>query len=255
SNGKHEGSLRYEYGNYDLKPETSGQFDFGFHYHSEHLSTEASVFSNTIQNYIYASKLSAQDGTDSIPDPSDPVPAYQYQQGKAQLQGGEISLDLHPHPLDWLHFENSFAWVNGVNKTSTTDSSKYLPFMPAPRYQSELRANFSKGLCKNAFLKIEFVHAWEQNKFLSENKTESRTPGYSLWNIGMGSDLTNRKGDKLLSIQFSVSNIFDEAYQNHLSRLKYASLNEATNRVGVFNMGRNFSVKIIVPVTLKENEK
>jgi len=32
-------------------------------------------------------------------------------QGKAQLRGGELTLDIHPHPLDWLHFENSFSFV------------------------------------------------------------------------------------------------------------------------------------------------
>jgi iron complex outermembrane receptor protein len=43
------------------------------------------------------------------------------------------------------------------------------------------------------------------------------------------------------------------AYQNHLSRLKYAAINEATGRVGVFNMGRNFSFKvnILFSVTTK----
>jgi iron complex outermembrane receptor protein len=41
----------------------------------------------------------------------------------------------------------------------------------------------------------------------------------------------------------------DEAYQNHLSRLKYAAVNNATGRAGVYNMGRNFSVKVNVPLS------
>ena len=45
-------------------------------------------------------------------------------------------------------------------------------------------------------------------------------------------------------------NITDVAYQNHLSRLKYTEENVATGRAGVFNMGRNFSIKLNVPLSL-----
>ena len=53
SNGRHEGSLRYEYGNYALKPEFSRQIDLGWLLNNPHLSTEFSVFQNTIDNYIF----------------------------------------------------------------------------------------------------------------------------------------------------------------------------------------------------------
>jgi iron complex outermembrane recepter protein len=36
------------------------------------------------------------------------------------------------------------------------------------------------------------------------------------------------------------------SYQSHLSRLKYAPENIATGRTGVFNMGRNVSLKLII---------
>ena len=41
------------------------------------------------------------------------------------------------------------------------------------------------------------------------------------------------------------------AYQNHLSRLKYTDINYVTGRMGVYNMGRNLSVKINVPLEFK----
>ena len=145
ANGRHEGSLRYEYGNYALNPETSLQLDASLLFNSAHVNAEFSVFQNDIQNYIYTKKLLAKSGMDSIPNPQEPVPAYQYVQGQAQLRGGEFFIDLHPHPLDWLHFENGFSFVNAVNKSeSGNDSAKYLPSIPAARYQSELRGNFKK---------------------------------------------------------------------------------------------------------------
>ena len=253
SNGRHEGSLRYEYGNFSLKPETSLQLDAGVVFNSTHVSAEFSVFQNDIRHYIFTEKLAAKNGLDSIPDPSQPVPAYQYIQGQAQLRGGEFFIDLHPHPLDWLHFENGFSFVDALNKSqSRNDSTKYLPYIPAPRYQSELRGNLKKmgSRLVNPFVKLEFNHVWPQNRVLLENRTETPTPSYSLWNAGLGTDIVTPKGATLFSFYFTVNNIFDVAYQNHLSRLKYGPVNPATGRVGVFNMGRNFSFRIVIPITL-----
>ena len=39
----------------------------------------------------------------------DYLSAFQFVQGNANLLGGEIIVDIHPHPFDWLHFENSFS--------------------------------------------------------------------------------------------------------------------------------------------------
>ena len=61
-----------------------------------------------------------------------------------------------------------------------------------------------------------------------------------------------RKTKTICSIYISVNNITDIAYQNHLSRLKYTAENNATGRRGVFNMGRNISFKLIVPLELKK---
>jgi iron complex outermembrane receptor protein len=221
-------------------------------FHSDHITTELSVFYNDIDNYIYLEKLLARDGTDSIPDPEDPSPAYQYVQGHAVVKGGEFLLDFHPHPFDWLHFENSFSFVDAVNK-SGSDSSRYLPFTPPARYQSELRANIAHvgKFVANAFLKLEFNHYWKQDRVLLENGTETPTPSYSLWNMGLGTDLVSRKQTTMLSIYLTVVNVFDVAYQSHLSRLKYAPENPANGRAGVFNMGRNLSVKVVVPFTFR----
>jgi iron complex outermembrane recepter protein len=254
SNGKHEGTLRYEYGNTNLKAETGFQTDIGIAFNSDHISAEASLFQNNISNYIFSEKLLAKDGTDSIPDSNDPVPAYRFVQGNAQLTGGEFSIDLHPHPLDWLHFENSFSFVNAVNQSAANDSARYLPFIPPARYQSELRANFKKigKVFSNVFLKTELAHYWAQDRVLLENRTETKTDSYSLVNVGLGTDIISRKGTTLFSIYISANNLFDVAYQNHLSRLKYAADNLVTGRPGVFNIGRNFSFKIVVPILFKK---
>ncbi len=83
-------------------------------------------------------------GGDSIPDPDEPTPAFKFTQGSSTLIGGEIYLDIHPHPYDWLHIENSFSFVQAT-QNNQSDSTKYLPFNPAPKYTSELKAQFKKA--------------------------------------------------------------------------------------------------------------
>ena len=57
-------------------------------------------------------------------------------------------------------------------------------------------------------------------------------------------------GKRLLSLYLSGEHLTNRAYQNHLSRLKYLDVNQVTGRRGVYNMGRNFSIKIVVPIEL-----
>ncbi len=253
ANGKHEGTLRYEYGNSNLKAETSLQIDLGMNFSSEHINIDLSLFRNSIQNYIYLQRISSAFGGDSIVDADDPIPTYQYKQGNAVLTGGELLIDIHPHPLDWLHFENSFSYVEGANR-GKSDSSKYLPFIPPAHYQSELRANLGKHWkrFKNAYVKIQLDYYFAQKKVLLENNTETYSQSYYLLNAGAGTDVMSKKGNTLFSLYFSATNLLNTGYQNHLSRIRYAPENLATGRMGVFNMGRNFSIKLVIPLAFKK---
>ena len=247
SNGKHEGSLRFEYGSQDLKPEVSHQIDLAYFFNADHVTFELTPFANFISNYIFSEKLSAALGGDSIPDPTDPVPAFQFAQGNAMLLGGEIYLDVHPHPLDWLHLENSFSFVQATQNRQP-DSLKYLPFIPAPKYRGEIKAHFKKvgKNLSNAYVRVGVDHFFRQDRFFRAYTTETKTPAYTLLNAGLGADIRAFKRSKLLSIYISGENLANVAYQSHLSRLKYAPLNPASGRNGVYNMGRNISVKMIV---------
>ncbi|MEO6189275.1 MAG: TonB-dependent receptor, partial [Saprospiraceae bacterium] len=100
SNGKHEGTLRYEIGSPNLNSEISHQIDLAYFLNSDHVSFELTPFINFIGNYIYTEKLNGVSGKDSIPDPNDPAPAFKFTQGNATLIGTEFYFDIHPHPLD-----------------------------------------------------------------------------------------------------------------------------------------------------------
>ena len=247
SNGIHEGTFRYEIGDINLKSEISHQIDAAYFLNSDHITFEFTPFVNFISNYIYTEKMQDAKGNDVIIDPSDPVPAFKFTQGNAQLFGGEIFLDFHPHPFDWLHVENSFSYVRAT-QNNRPENEKFLPFIPAPKYRGEIKTNFEKvnNTFSDFYAKFSVDHYFKQNNIYSAFDTETATPAYTLLSVGIGADIKAFGKKDFFNVFISGENLTDVAYQNHLSRLKYAPENPATGRMGVFNMGRNFSVKLMM---------
>lgn len=254
ANGVHEGTIKYEYGNNDLKSETSLQADAGIDINTEHLSFSGSLFYNKLDNFIFSSKLSAVGGGDSIPatDNDNNYAAFRYLQSNAYLYGAEFMIDIHPHPFDWLHFQNTISLVRGKSGLRT-DSTENLPNIPAARWIAELRGDFKNtgNLFSNVYAKLETDVTFAQNMAYTAYQTETATPGYALLNAGFGGSFLSHKKEVIFSLFFSANNITNVAYQNHLSRLKYTPENMATGRFGVFNMGSNYSLKVNIPLNLK----
>ena len=252
ANGVHPGTLIYQIGNTDLKPEFSLQEDIGISYRSDHISGDLEVFNNQISNYIFNQKLLNHLGQDSVKIRGNQT--FKFQQAKAQLFGWEANIDVHPY--DWLHFENSvsvtYALNKGGNGTHMSDSSRYLPFIPPLHTNTDLRANLRNKFkhFSSVYFKIGMEYYAKQNRVYSVDNTETPTPGYILYNAGLGADITNSQGTVLISINILGNNITDIAYQSHLSRLKYFEEypNNPSGRSGIYNMGRNIGFRITVPL-------
>ena len=238
SNGVHEGSLRYEVGNHDLKPEFSLQFDLGMEYTDSWIDAQLSLFSNRIDNYIFIHR------TGEVID--DEFMTYRYDSGDAQLLGGEAAIDIHP--WHFLHVGSSFGIVNAV-QLHQPEESKYIPFTPAPRWQADVKWEILHDgqVLNNAFVSIGMDYNFKQNHYYKADDTETATPAYCLLNASMGTDIMYN-GNRVACISITGNNLTDKAYQNHLSRLKYADFNPVTGRQGVFNMGRNVIFKITFPI-------
>jgi iron complex outermembrane receptor protein len=188
-------------------------------------------------------------GGDSLIDVNgDLIPAFRFNQQNAHLAGVEMVADLHPHPWDWLHFQNTFSMVRGIFE-QPVDGERDLPFIPAARLISELRGSLlSKGkLLRELTLHLELDNNFAQRHPFTAFGTETATPGYSLLNAAVSTHIIRR--NKILgTLYLNASNLTDVAYQNHMSRLKYTDVNPLTGRQGVFNMGRNFSIKLNIPL-------
>jgi iron complex outermembrane receptor protein len=257
ANGVHPGTNIYQLGNSGFKPEFSLQEDIGAFYTSDHISGSIEVFNNLISNYIFNQKVLNYHGQDSIIVSGNET--FKFQQSEAQLYGGEASIDIHPHPLDWLHFENSISIIYAINKdghgVSITDSSKYLPFIPPLHTHSELRADVKKKFrhFSAMYAKIELEYYATQDRVYLADNTETPTPRYTLYNAGIGVDITNVAGKVLCSLNLLGNNLTDVIYQSHMSRLKYFEPYPGnwSGRNGIYNMGRNISFKLIVPIDVK----
>ena len=252
ANGVHPGTNIYQIGNPDFKPEFSLQEDVGMAYTSKYMIVNLGLFNNVISNYIFNQRLLSVNGGDSVLVAGNQT--YKFEQREAQLYGGELSLDIHP--VKALHFENSMSVVYGVNKgidaKLQSDSNKYVPLIPPFHGISEIRYDFESRAnhIVNAFVKVQLAYYAKQNRVYLVDNTETATPGYNLFNAGFGAGITNAKGKTLFNLYVMGNNLFDVAYQDHLSRLKYFEPYPTDPRPhhGIYNMGRNISVKLDFPL-------
>ena len=269
SNGVHEGTLRYERGNKDLRPEHSWQGDLGMDYSGKYFLLEAALFLNRIDNYIFAEEEMPDANTPQLSGDADGLRTFRYTQGDALLKGFEVGVDVHP--LHQLHLASALSMVD-ARQLNQPEVTRYLPMTPAPRLSADVKWEFTHNgdhhtsathhigeaagqhhhldhLFDNAFVSLGVEHNFAQNHYYMANETETATPAYTLLNATLGTDILLRGGRKLCELYIIGDNLLNIAYQSHLSRLKYTETNNVTGRRGIFNPGRNVTLKVVFPVT------
>lgn len=223
SNGLHE--TRYELGDADLVPQNARETDISMHYHSRNVTFDIALFYNKIDHYIFIGP--------TVDTTAEGHKIFKYQQAGAVLYGVESGLHFHPKPVEWLHFEVTYARVIGEK-----DGGDNLPFIPADKINFEIRVEKEKlAMMQNAFIKIYPSFTFGQNRPAPE---EENTAGYALLNAGLGADF--KAARQLISASLCANNILDTKYIDHLSTLK---------EVGYFNPGRNISLNLKIPFGIR----
>ena len=270
ADGVHDGTVVYEIGDPTLSPETSLEEDVTFGINSKDITLEIDGFNNSINDFIYAQGLKSKFGGDSIsnllsvggtlfPD----APVYKYTQGAAELYGGEVALDIHPSSAKWIDVYLTLSEVAGGLK-HVADSIKYLPFVPPTKITADVKfpiGKISNGI-RNFYVKVGELTCFQQNDIYEEYAiynglntaqtpfeyaaSKNATAGYTLFNAGFGGDIY-AKGHKYFELYVICNNLLNTGYMDYMSRFKYYPVNYATDRVGVYDMGRNISMKIIIP--------
>ena len=209
ADGVHHGTFRYEKGNVNLVAEKSFQTDISFDINNEDSSVSFNLFYNDISDYIYVSPSR---------DRMDGFAVYNYMQQDSELYGGEISFDKKTG-FDWLSYNTSLEYV-----FAESADGEALPFIAPLTFNQVFNIDFSS----NYSFEIDFLAKAKQGRVAM---FEEETDGYSILNLSgnwMTSFLEND-----LNIFWSVNNVFDTEYYDHLSRFKTAGIEE---------MGRNISV-------------
>ena len=209
ADGVHHGTFRYEKGNVSLVAEKSFQTDISFDINNEDSSVSFNLFYNDISDYIYISPSR---------DRMDGFAVFNYMQQDSELYGGEISFDKKTG-FDWLSYNTSLEYI-----FAESADGEALPFISPLTFNQVFNIDFSS----NYSFEIDFLAKAKQGRV---SMFEEETDGYSVLNLSgnwMTSFLEND-----LNIFWSVNNVFDKEYYDHLSRFKTAGIEE---------MGRNISV-------------
>jgi iron complex outermembrane receptor protein len=255
SNGLDPGAHIVYLGNREFQPEFSLQEDLGVLWQSKNWEASAEVFHNYVDNFIYQARL-----FDATGQPVEVVPGnatYQYQQAAARLYGGEVSFNLHPAALPWLSWRTGAALVVGLNdnpalRERVGDAARYLPLMPPAQARTELRLTVPTrpgSRLTASYLRLTLDGTARQNRYYAVDGAETATAGYALLGVGLGTTWRTKAGREALQLFVQADNLLDTAYQSHLSRLKYFEYYAASpsGRLGIFNLGRNVGVKVVVP--------
>ena len=211
ADGVHHGTFQYKKGNSNLVAEKSIQTDLSLQINNQNSLVSFDLFFNEISDYIY---LAPSNGFE------DGFRVYDYLQQDATLYGGEIHLNKETG-ISWLSYYTSLEFIYA----ETTDGEA-LPFISPLTFNQVFNLDFSD----NYSLEIDFLAKAKQGRVSTFEET---TDGYTLLNLS--GVWETQFLDNELDIFWSVNNVFDKEYYDHLSRLKTA---------GIHEMGRNISVGI-----------
>lgn len=224
--GVHEGTNRVEKGiitqNPDATPlpESSLNIDAGIRARFKKLNVEISLFNNVVNDFIYPSPS-------NIVDTVSGLPVYNIKQDKSTFRGIEYSFQFQP--ADYLLFSLNGDYV--FTQNTATDNS--LPFTPPMK--NILEVKFQKqqiGKFYNPYIKFSAKIVSAQDRV---DPLETTSDGYTLLNAGIGVDIASSKS--VISFDFSVDNLTDKKYVDHLSRFKSFAMNP----------GRSFNLKLTIP--------
>ena len=231
SNGEHGGSGQIEIGDQNLDSETATQFDFEVGYKNDKgLSITANPFVNIISDYIFLTPTGERDGI-SATNPTG-LPVFEYRQEDAILFGGEFNLTYNPLYLPKLSFQTGASLTYGNERGGDDDP---LPFIPPVNFNTKITydLNYGKELTLNSIY-LQQLNFLEQNRIADE---EIANDDYHLINLGFDASY------KAFDFSFTVKNIFDQEYTDHLSRLKTAFEDVVVPNPGrdiIFNLKYNF---------------
>ncbi|MFL6373814.1 MAG: TonB-dependent receptor [Pyrinomonadaceae bacterium] len=196
NHGPHDGTLAFEVGNVNLKPETSNGLDFSLRHQSGRFKGEANFYHYQFKNYVFL----APRGTF---DPGSGLEFADYLQSDARYWGTELSADITL--TKYLNLITGFDYVN----------AQLADGRPIPRI-SPARLRFGPDFhYKNFDVKPEFVAVGRQNRVFTN---ETPTAGYGTANLTASYVIGGKHTAQIFSV--NAYNLNNKLYFNHISFIK-----------------------------------
>lgn len=213
SDGLHEGIFTYEIGNPLLKNEQIFSGNLLVNFMSKYLDLSVTPFYNYFYNYIYLTPVN---------ESWYGFPVYRYKQQDAIQYGTEAYVTIKPTKS--IEIKTTYSGM-----ISQTADGNYTPYIPAQKIAPLLtyKVSLKNNMFVSCYTGVDYC--------LAQNLVapfEIKTPEYLLWNAGSSVRI---RGKNQYDVGFSVNNILNTAYYDHLSRFK---------NYGLLNAGRNVSVNV-----------
>ncbi len=254
SNELSPGSNAFELGNLALKAEHGYEIDLAYGNNGPDVNYEVGGYYNYLNNFIFSDRLGSVGGGDSMLVGE---PVYQYVANTAISAGLTATLNIHPTGFRWLEWDNGFTYSYSYFPGSG-DSTRHIPYTPAPRWTSTIKFRLNENphsTVSGAYVYFGLAKYWAQNDIYSALYTELPSFAYTLYNTGLGMNFVSRTSKRVIcSFYVNCANLFNIAYVDHLSHNQYflaydgGTIATVTRQSqGIYNMGRNIGLKLIVP--------
>ena len=269
SNELNPGAFAYELGNTNLKAEEGYEVDAAWGNNGGDINFEVDGFYNYINHFIFSDRLGTENGGDSLILGK---PAYKYNANTAIIAGVTAYINIHPSNIKWFEINNGFTYIYSY-LPGQTDSTRHVPWTPAPRLTSKAKFKLSDkngSIIKGTYFEFGLAKYWAQKDIYSAFRTELPSYPYTLLNAGIGTNFIDPKTKRVVcTIIFNCTNLTNITYVDHTSRPQYFwsynGVNDPTNfghtpaivskqSEGIYNMGRNMGIKLIFPIGVHKDQ-
>lgn len=196
NNGPHDGTLSFEIGNPNLKPEVNNGVDFSLRQQNKRVRAEANFYYYALKNFVFLAPTGAD-------DPGSGLPIAEYLQGDSRFTGTELSLDYTAHK--YLNILAGFDYVNARLK-----DGRPLPRIAPLRGRIGLDAHY-----KDLSVRPEFVVVGDQDRVFTN---ETPTAGYGVFNISGSYVIPGKHFANVITV--NAFNLTNRLYYNHISFIK-----------------------------------
>jgi hemoglobin/transferrin/lactoferrin receptor protein len=188
--------FRYETPNFNLKPESSIQYQAGYKYQDTKLRGEIFLYKIDMYNLIVRKRIEDQ--------VIEGYPVYQKENSeRAYIQGVETAWDYSISRS--VSINSSLTWTYGQN------ISKDEPLRRIPPLFGHLSVDYR---FRDLWVNLEWLSTGKQERLAQGDKEDNRipdggTPGWNLLNLNTG------YGWKFFKADVSLKNIFNKDYRYH----------------------------------------